>query len=60
MAEKTGKSVEQILASFASTAPQKRLIDPAEVAGLALLLASEQLGGMTGQAVSVDGGATMT
>jgi NAD(P)-dependent dehydrogenase (short-subunit alcohol dehydrogenase family) len=60
MAEKTGKSVEQILASFASTAPQKRLIDPEEVAGLALLLASEQLGGMTGQAVSVDGGATMT
>ena len=59
MAEKTGKSVEQILASFASTAPQKRLIDPDEVAGLALLLASEKLGGMTGQAVSVDGGATM-
>jgi NAD(P)-dependent dehydrogenase (short-subunit alcohol dehydrogenase family) len=59
MAEKTGKSVEQVLASFASTAPQKRLIDPDEVAGLALLLASEKLGGMTGQAVSVDGGATM-
>ncbi len=59
MAEKTGKSVEQILASFASTAPQRRLIDPGEVAGLALLLASEKLGGMTGQAVSVDGGATM-
>jgi NAD(P)-dependent dehydrogenase (short-subunit alcohol dehydrogenase family) len=59
MAEKTGKSVEQILASFASTAPQRRLIDPDEVAGLALLLASEKLGGMTGQAISVDGGATM-
>ena len=59
MAEKTGKSVEQIIASFASTAPQRRLIDPDEVAGLALLLASEKLGGMTGQAVSVDGGATM-
>lgn len=60
MAAKTGKSVEQILASFASTAPQRRLIDPEEVAGLALLLASDQLGGMTGQAVSVDGGATMS
>jgi NAD(P)-dependent dehydrogenase (short-subunit alcohol dehydrogenase family) len=60
MAEKTGKNVEQILASFASTSPQRRLIDPDEVAGLALLLASEKLGGMTGQAVSVDGGATMT
>jgi len=59
MAEKTGKSVEQILASFASTAPQRRLIDPDEVAALALLLAGEKMGGMTGQAVSVDGGATM-
>jgi len=59
MAEKTGKSVEQIIASFASTAPQRRLIDPDEEAGLALLLASEKLGGMTGQAISVDGGATM-
>lgn len=59
MAEKTGKSVEQILDAFASTAPQRRLIAPDEVAGLALLLASEKLGGMTGQAISVDGGATM-
>jgi len=60
MAEKTGKSVEQILASFASTAPLRRLIDPDEVAALALLLAGEKMGGMTGQAVSVDGGATMS
>lgn len=59
MAAQTGKTVEQILATFANTAPQRRLIDPEEVASLALLLASEKLGGMTGQAVSVDGGATM-
>lgn len=59
MAEKTGKSVEQILSMFASSAPQKRLIAPGEVAELALLMASDQLAGMTGQAVSIDGGATM-
>ena len=59
MAEKTGKSVEQILSMFASSAPQKRLIAPEEVAELALLMASDQLAGMTGQAVSIDGGATM-
>ena len=59
MAEKTGKSVEQILAMFASSAPQKRLIAPEEVAELALLMASDKLAGMTGQAVSIDGGATM-
>ncbi len=59
MAEKTGKSVDQVLAMFASSAPQKRLIAPEEVAELALLMASDKLGGMTGQAVSIDGGATM-
>jgi len=59
MAAHTGKTVEQILAAFASSTPQRRLIDPDEVASLALLLASEKLGGMTGQAISVDGGATM-
>jgi NAD(P)-dependent dehydrogenase (short-subunit alcohol dehydrogenase family) len=59
MAAKTGKTVEEVLALFAASAPQKRLIAPAEVAGLALLMASEKLGGMTGQAVNVDGGAVM-
>jgi len=59
MAEKTGKSVDQILAMFASSAPQKRLIAPEEVAELALLMASDKLAGMTGQAISIDGGATM-
>jgi enoyl-[acyl-carrier-protein] reductase (NADH) len=59
MAEKTGKSVERILAMFAGTAPQQRLIAPDEVAQLALLLASEKMSGITGQAISIDGGATM-
>jgi enoyl-[acyl-carrier-protein] reductase (NADH) len=35
------------------------LIEVEEVASLAALIASEKLGGMTGQAISVDGGATM-
>jgi NAD(P)-dependent dehydrogenase (short-subunit alcohol dehydrogenase family) len=59
MAEKTGKPVEQILKLFADSAPQKRLIAPEEVAGLALMLASEKSGGITGQAINVDGGAVM-
>jgi NAD(P)-dependent dehydrogenase (short-subunit alcohol dehydrogenase family) len=59
MAEKTGKRVEDILKLFAASAPQNRLIEPDEVASLALLMASEKLGGMTGQAVNVDGGAVM-
>ena len=59
MADRTGKSAQDILNLFAQSAPQKRLIEPEEVAGLAMLLASEKLGGMTGQAINVDGGAVM-
>jgi NAD(P)-dependent dehydrogenase (short-subunit alcohol dehydrogenase family) len=59
MAEKTGKSVGDILKLFAASAPQNRLIAPEEIASLALLMASERLNGMTGQAVNVDGGAVM-
>jgi 3-hydroxybutyrate dehydrogenase len=44
---------------FAESSPQKRLIAPGEVAALALMLASEKAGGITGQAINVDGGAVM-
>lgn len=59
MAHNTGKTVHEIIDLFAASAPQHRLITPAEVASLAVLIASEQLGGMTGQAINVDGGAVM-
>lgn len=59
MAQKTGKSVDDIINLFAASAPQNRLIETEEVASLALLMASEKLGGMTGQAINVDGGAVM-
>ena len=59
MAEKTGKNAQDILDVFARSSPQQRLIEPEEVANLALLLASDAMGGMTGQAINVDGGAVM-
>jgi NAD(P)-dependent dehydrogenase (short-subunit alcohol dehydrogenase family) len=59
MADRTGKKLEEILRLFADRSPQKRLIAPEEVAGLALMLASEKAGGITGQAINVDGGAVM-
>jgi NAD(P)-dependent dehydrogenase (short-subunit alcohol dehydrogenase family) len=59
MAEKAGKSTQEILQLFAASAPQNRLIAPEEVASLVLLMASEKLAGMTGQAINVDGGAVM-
>jgi len=59
MAEKTGKPIDEILRLFAASAPQNRLIAPTEVAALAVFIASGKLGGMTGQAINVDGGAVM-
>jgi len=59
MAEKTGRNAQDILDVFARSSPQKRLIEPEEVANLALLLASDSMSGMTGQAINVDGGAVM-
>jgi 3-hydroxybutyrate dehydrogenase len=59
MAQKRGKPLEDGLEIFASTSPQKRLIEPEEVAHLILMLASESAKGITGQAINVDGGAVM-
>jgi NAD(P)-dependent dehydrogenase (short-subunit alcohol dehydrogenase family) len=59
MAERTGKTPEDVLAMFAASAPQNRLIEPEEVASLALLLAGDESAAITGQAINVDGGAVM-
>lgn len=59
LAEKRGTTVEAVLGYFKSTSPQKRFIDPDEVAYLAVMLASEKAKGITGQAINVDGGAVM-
>src|SRR5262245_47541266 len=59
MAQKIGKSFDDSLELFASTSPQKRLIEPPEVAQLVLVLASESASGITGQAINIDGGAVM-
>lgn len=59
MAQRTGKTTSEVLAMFAQKSPQKRLITTAEVAELAVFLASEISAGITGQAIHVDGGAVM-
>ena len=57
--QKTGRSEEQALAEFTRANPQGRLIEPAEVAALALWLCGEQARSITGQALSVSGGEVM-
>lgn len=53
---KTGKSTEEARSLLENMSPQQRLVTPEEVAALALLLASDEGRGITGQAINVDGG----
>ncbi|HEX8650102.1 MAG TPA: 3-oxoacyl-ACP reductase family protein [Pyrinomonadaceae bacterium] len=56
---KTGKRAEEALDVIKRMSPQNRLIEPEEVAALALLLASQEGRGITGQAINVDGGSVL-
>jgi NAD(P)-dependent dehydrogenase (short-subunit alcohol dehydrogenase family) len=55
-ADSTGKSFKDMSEELRQKVPMKRFIDPKECAPLALLLASEENGGMTAQAINIDGG----
>ena len=53
---RTGISEEEARTALEGMSPQNRLVTSEEVAALALLLASEDGRGITGQAINVDGG----
>lgn len=55
----TGRTAEQALDTLKKMSPQNRLVTPEEVAALALLLASDEGRGITGQAINVDGGSVL-
>jgi NAD(P)-dependent dehydrogenase (short-subunit alcohol dehydrogenase family) len=55
--ERTGRTYDEAVRSLAAYSPQKRLIEPEEVATVAVLLASDEARGVTAQAWNVDGGA---
>src|SRR5688572_22328722 len=57
---KTGRGADEALEAIKGMSPQHRLVTPEEVAALALLLASEDGRGITGQAINVDGGAVLS
>ncbi len=57
---RTGMTNEEARAYLAKTSPQKRLIEPEEIAALTVFLAQDSSKGITGQAVNVDGGALMS
>jgi len=57
--KKTGIQAEQAMDSIRKMSPQNRLVEPEEVAALALLLASAEGRGINGQAINVDGGTVL-
>jgi len=54
-----GIGQEELAARFSAAAPLQRWIEPREVAGLAVYLASDDASYINGQAWAVDGGYTM-
>jgi NAD(P)-dependent dehydrogenase (short-subunit alcohol dehydrogenase family) len=60
IAGRTGMSEAQARDYLAKTSPQHRLIEPEEVAAIAVFLAQESSKGITGQAINIDGGGVMS
>jgi 3-hydroxybutyrate dehydrogenase len=56
---RTGLSEDEARSGLEGMSPQNRLVTSEEVAALALLLASDDGRGITGQAINVDGGTVM-
>ena len=53
---RTGRTAEEAFDTLKKMSPQNRLVTPEEVAAVALLLASEEGRGITGQGINIDGG----
>lgn len=51
---------DEAYARMAASLPQNRIVEPEEVASLAVMLAGEQAQGINGQAISVDEGAALS
>lgn len=56
---RTGMSEADARANLTSTSPQRRLMTADEVARIVVFLAEEGSGGITGQAINIDGGSVM-
>lgn len=58
--QRTGMSEQEAKEALEKMSPQRRLIQPDEVAAIAVFLAQDAARGITGQAINVDGGAVMS
>ncbi len=57
---RTGMSQAQAREALEKTSPQQRLMQPEEVAAIAVFLAQDIAKGITGQAINLDGGGVMS
>jgi NAD(P)-dependent dehydrogenase (short-subunit alcohol dehydrogenase family) len=58
--KKTGRSPEEARADLAGMSPQRRLVEPEEVAAAVAMLCSDEARSIHGQAIAVDGGQVMS
>jgi NAD(P)-dependent dehydrogenase (short-subunit alcohol dehydrogenase family) len=56
---RTGRTAEEALDTLKKMSPQNRLVTVDEVAAVALLLASDEGRGITGQGINIDGGSVL-
>lgn len=59
IAKKTGGTESDAMAWLAQQSPQNRLVEPEEVAAVAVMLAGDDARGINGQAINIDGGAVV-
>jgi NAD(P)-dependent dehydrogenase (short-subunit alcohol dehydrogenase family) len=57
---RTGMTESKAREALEKTSPQHRLIEPEEVASIAVFLAQDSAKGITGQAINIDGGGVMS
>ena len=60
IAARTGMAESKAREVLENSSPQKRLIEPEEVAAIAVFLAQDSNRGITGQAINIDGGGVMS
>lgn len=59
IADKTGRSLEEARTSLKAMNPQKRMIEPNEIAHATLMLCAHAARGIHGQTIVIDGGAVL-
>ena len=59
IAAKTGRSLDQAAPRSRTMSPQRRMIEPDEVAHAAVMLCADAARGIHGQTIVIDGGAVL-